>query len=51
MSLTAPELRVERLGRALRGLAAELVDERREVARLRGENADLRARLKAFESA
>jgi hypothetical protein len=32
---TGPELRAERLGFALRGLAAELVDERRKVAQLR----------------
>ena len=46
---TAPELRVQRLGSALRGLAAELVDERRKVAQLRREIVDLRARLEALE--
>ena len=39
------ERRAERLGFALRGLAAELVDERRKVARLRREVEELRARL------
>ena len=43
------ELRARRLGFALRGLAAELVEERRKVAELRRENADLRARLKSLE--
>ena len=33
---TQPEFRAERLGYALRSLAAELVDERRKVAELRG---------------
>ena len=37
--------RAERLGFALRGLAAELVDERRKVAELRREVAELRVRL------
>ena len=46
---TGPELRVQRLGVALRGLASELVDERRKVAELRREIAALRARLEAFE--
>lgn len=40
-----PEFRAQRLGFALRGLAADLVDERRKVARLRREVAELRARL------
>jgi uncharacterized protein involved in exopolysaccharide biosynthesis len=38
---TAQELRAQRLGFALRSLAAELVDERRKVAWLRREIADL----------
>ena len=46
---TGSELRVERLGFALRGLASELVDERRKVAELRREIADLRARLESLE--
>ncbi|MDA0167414.1 hypothetical protein OM076_44555 [Solirubrobacter ginsenosidimutans] len=44
------EVRAQRLGSALRGLAAELVDERRNVARLRREIADLKARLEIAES-
>ena len=47
---TGPELRSERLGFALRALAAELVDERRKVAQLRQEIAELRARLKRSEA-
>jgi hypothetical protein len=43
------ELRARRLGFALRSLAAELVDERRKVAQLRREVADLRARLESLE--
>jgi signal transduction histidine kinase len=43
--LSAPECRAERLGFALRNLAAELVDERRKVARLRREVAELTTRL------
>ena len=43
------ELRARRLGVALRGIAAELVDERRKVAQLRREIADLRARLASLE--
>jgi uncharacterized coiled-coil protein SlyX len=46
---TGPELRAQRLGSALRNLAADLVDERRKVARLRREIADLRAQLKSLE--
>lgn len=42
---TQPEVHAERLGFALRGLAAELVEERRKVAELRREVAELRARL------
>ena len=41
------ELRTERLGTALRGLAAELVDERRKVAELRHEITQLKARLES----
>lgn len=48
---TEYELRAQRLGSALRGLATELVDERRRVARLRLEIAGLKARLEALESA
>jgi hypothetical protein len=43
------ELRAQRLGFALRNLAVELVDERRKVAQLRREIADLRARLESLE--
>jgi hypothetical protein len=43
------EVRAQRLGFALRSLAAELVDERRKVAQLRREVADLRARLASLE--
>jgi hypothetical protein len=43
------DVRARRLGFALRGLAAELVDERRKVALLRREIADLRARLESLE--
>jgi len=43
------EIRGQRLGFALRSLAAELVDERRKVAQLRREVADLRARLESLE--
>ena len=46
---TRPELRAERLGFALRGLAAELVDERRKVAQLRQQVAELQARLESLE--
>ncbi|MDA0167395.1 hypothetical protein OM076_44460 [Solirubrobacter ginsenosidimutans] len=48
---TPSEVRAQRLGSALRGLAAELVDERRKVAQLRREIADLKARLKTLETA
>jgi hypothetical protein len=48
---TQSEVRAQRLGSALRGLTAELVDERRKVAQLRREIADLKARLEMFESA
>ena len=40
-----PERRAERLGFALRGLAADLADERHKVAQLRREVAELRTRL------
>ena len=43
------ELRAQRLGFALRSLAVELVDERRKVAQLRREVADLKARLESLE--
>jgi hypothetical protein len=43
------ELRAQRLGFALRSLAVELVDERRKVAQLRREVADLKARLEQRE--
>ena len=43
--LSGPECRAERLGFALRDLAAELVDERRKVARLRRDAAELTARV------
>lgn len=43
--LSGPERRAERLGFALRDLAAELVGERRQVNRLRHEVAELTARL------
>jgi len=45
------ELRAQRLGFALRNLAAELVDERRKVAELRREVAELRARLESVAPA
>ena len=47
---TGPELRAERLGFALRGLAAELVDERRKVAQLRQQVANLEAQLDVAEA-
>ena len=43
------EQRAQRLGFALRGLAAELVDERRKVVQLRREVSDLKARLERHE--
>ena len=46
---TGPELRAERLGFALRGLAAELVDERRKVAQLRQQVAELQAQLESLK--
>jgi uncharacterized coiled-coil protein SlyX len=46
---TTPELRARRLGSALRGLAAELVHERRKVAELRHQVAELEARLESVK--
>jgi hypothetical protein len=46
---TVPELRAQRLGFALRALAAELVDERRKVAQLRQQVAELQALLESRE--
>lgn len=46
---TEPESRAERLGFALRSLAAELVQERRKVADLRREVAALRSRLESLQ--
>ena len=46
---TGPEFRAERLGYALRSLAADLVDERHKVAELRREVAALRARLELLK--
>ncbi len=43
---TKGEVRAERLGFALRSLAADLVDERRKVAHLTREVAELRAQLR-----
>ena len=43
------EFRAQRLGFALRSLAADLVDERHKVAALRREVAELRARLKSLK--
>ena len=51
MSGTERELRAHQLGSALRGLAAELVEERRKVADLRREVAELRQRLEALQKA
>jgi hypothetical protein len=48
---TQSEVRAQRLGSALRGLAAELVDERRKVAQLRREAAALKAQLEGLDSA
>jgi chromosome segregation ATPase len=47
---TTPELRAQRLGSALRGLAAELVDERRKVAELRHQVAELEAQLESLSA-
>ena len=49
-STTRSEVHAQRLGSALRGLAAELVDERRKVSQLRREIAALKRRLEALES-
>ena len=46
---TEPEFRAQRLGYALRGLAADLVEERHKVAALRREVTELRARLKSLQ--
>ena len=46
---TGPELRAERLGFALRALAAELVEERRNVAQLRQQVAKLEAQLESLK--
>lgn len=51
MSRTERELRAEQLGSALRGLAAELVEERHKVTGLRREVAELRQRLEALQKA
>ena len=51
VSETERELRAHQLGSALRGLAAELVEERRRVADLRREVAELRQRLEALQTA
>ena len=48
---TEREFRAERLGHALRGLASELVDERRKVAELRREVAELRSQLESAQLA
>jgi hypothetical protein len=48
---TDTEFRAERLGMALRGLAAELVAERQKVAELRREIAGLRAQLASLAPA
>ena len=44
---TEPELRAQRLGFALNGLAAELVAERQKVLQLRRELAQLHSRLES----
>ncbi len=46
---TEREFRAERLGYALRSLAADLVDQRHKVAELRREVAELRARLESLK--
>ena len=51
MSRTEPELRAQQLGSALRGLATELVDERRKVAELRLRVAELSRRLEVLQCA
>jgi len=48
---TDTEFRAERLGMALRGLAADLVAERRKVTDLRREIAGLRAQLASLAPA
>ena len=51
MSRTELDLRAQQLGSALRGLAADLVDERSKVAHLHREVAELRERLGAVQRA
>lgn len=51
MSRTDHQLRAQQLGSALRGLAAELVEERRKVAHLRRKVAELRERVEALQQA
>jgi len=46
---TRPEIRAERLGFALRELAADLVDERRNVAQLRHQVADLQTEIESLK--
>ena len=46
---TRPEIRAERLGFALRDLAADLVDERRKVAQLRHQVAELEAEIESLK--
>lgn len=46
---TEPEFRAQRLGHALRSLAADLVEERRKVVALRREVAELKARLESLK--
>ena len=50
MPRTEPEFRAERLGFALRSLAAELAAERRKVAQLRREIAELVAQLQSRDA-
>jgi hypothetical protein len=47
---TDSEFRAQRLGVALRGLAAELVDERRKAVEMRREIAALRSQLASLTS-
>ena len=47
---TESEFQAERLGIALRGLAGELIDERRKVAELRREITRLRSQLASLTS-